>query len=176
MAFMVCGCTALLPTVRQTTPSPWRTFDDAKQAFDRIIPYQTTTEDLKRMGLDPFSTPNVRIINYLDIAMDIPAVKKEELAQGIQDCIRANSSCHAYEFEPKQIRNKRHGNFWLDFFNFKRNIRESGWRFKILVILVDNTVVYKLWGGNPLVDEEREEVNPLGPLQNSGDGFIKRLL
>jgi hypothetical protein len=32
--------------------------------------------------------------------------------------------------------------------------------------MVNDVVVYKLWGGNPLVDENRETKNPLGPLQS----------
>ena len=36
------------------------------------------------------------------------------------------------------------GNFWLDLLNFKRGTMETGWQFKALVVVVYETVVYKL--------------------------------
>lgn len=166
------GCSSLLPSAKQITRSQWETFDDAKMAFDKIIPYKTTAEELGRLGFDPFSTPNVRILTYLDIIqrfMFNPSIKKEELDEGIQACIDAKNNCRAYEIELRNIANKRYGNFWLDFFNFRRKIKESGWQFNALVVIVNDMVVYKLWGGKPIVDEGKETKNPLGPLQNSGD-------
>ena len=57
----------------------------------------------------------------------------------------------------------------LDLFNFRRKSTESGWRFEALIVIIDDIVVYKLWGGNPMIDQDKETKNPLGPLQNSGD-------
>lgn len=131
----------------------------------------------KRLGFDPFSIPNVKILTYLDIIQRFifnPSIKKEDLDEGIQRCIDAKTRCVAYEINPRITKSKRHGNFWLDFFNFKRNIKETGWRFEAIIVMVDDVVVYKLWGGNPLIDEGRETKNPLGPLQNAGDLFIER--
>ena len=42
-------------------------FEDAQAAFDRVIPHQTSVEDLRQMGFDPARTPNVRILTYLDL-------------------------------------------------------------------------------------------------------------
>jgi len=173
---LLIGCSRMLPTVKQTTTSPWKSFDEAKEAFDKITPYKTTFEELKQMGFDPFSTPNIKILNYLDIARDSLFIKKEDIDEGIQECIRAKTDCRAYEFEPQIIKKRRYGNFWLDFFNFKRKINESGWKFKAFIIVVNNTVVYKLWGGNPSVNEEKEIKNPLGPLQDAGEMLIKETL
>lgn len=173
---LMIGCGRLLPTVKQTTASPWHSFNEAKEAFDKITPHITTSEELKKMGFDPFSTPNIKILNYLDIARDSLFIGKEDVDEGIQQCIKANAACCAYEFEPQFINKKRSGNFWLDFFNFKRKINEKGWRFKAFIIVVNDTVVYKLWGGNPSVNQETEIKNPLGPLQDAGDILIKSTL
>ncbi|MBI4698465.1 MAG: hypothetical protein HY758_06020 [Nitrospirae bacterium] len=138
-------------------------------AFEKIIPYKTTTEELRQLGFDPFSTPNIRILTYLDIIQHFmfnPSIKKEDLDNGIQACINAKTDCRAYEIQLKNIARKRNGNVVMDLFNFKRQTEESGWEVNALVITVNNTVVYKLWGGKPLIDENHENNNPLGPLQS----------
>ncbi|GAB4387291.1 MAG: hypothetical protein Kow0025_00030 [Thermodesulfovibrionales bacterium] len=172
----IASCRGLLPTVKETTPSGWKDYAEAKEAFDKIVPYETTVGELKELGFDPFHTPNITILTYLDLSRSLGSRPIEEMDRGIRDCIRAEADCHAYEFEPKNIRKKRYGNFWLDFFNFRRKINETGWKFKALIIVVDGTVVYKLWGGNPLVNEDTDIRNPLGPLQDAGDMLIERSL
>jgi hypothetical protein len=174
--FMMLGCSALLPTVKRTTPSPWQSFHEAKASFDKIAPYKTTKEGLKQLGFDPFLTPNVKILTYLDIATAMTSDTKKSIDKGLEACIKAKNECHAYEFEPKIIKRKRYGNFWLDFFNFRKKIRETGWKFKAFIVVVNDTVVYKLWGGDPLIEEKTDIKNPLGPLQDSGDLLIERLL
>lgn len=170
------GCGSLLPSIKETTRSPWKTFDEAKNAFDKIIPYETTTAELQRLGFSPFSTPNVRIITYLEIIqrfMANPSIKKEDLDEGLQTCITARDNCKAYEIQPKFIFNERYGSVLMDIFNFSKKTHQSGWEFTALVVLVDSTVVYKLWGGKPEIDENKEIKNPLGPLQDVSDLLFK---
>ncbi len=69
--------------------------------------------------------------------------------------------------EPKNIRNKRYGNLFLDILNFRRKSRESGWRFRVLFVVVDDVVVEKLWSGEPMIEEVRDTKNPLGPFQDA---------
>lgn len=171
-ALMTSGCGSLLPSTKQTSKSPWNSFGDAKAAFDKIVPYETTAGEMKALGFDPFSAANIKILTYVDIInrfMPNSSIKKEELGQGIQECINAKTDCQAYEFAPQVITSKRYGNVLLDLFNFRRKVNESGWRFEAFIVLVDNIVVYKIWGGNPFIDQNKETKNPLGPLQNSGD-------
>lgn len=175
IALLLVGCRGLLPTVKQTTPSPWKSFDEAKAAFDRITPYLTSVEELKEIGFNPFSTSNITILTYLDIMKTLPPVPSEEIDEGILLCIRAKENCRAYEFEPKVVSNKRLGNFWLDIFNFRREISQTGWRFKAFIIVIDGTVVYKLWGGTPSINEKTDIRNPLGPLQDAGDTIFNRM-
>ena len=171
-AITMSGCGSLLPSSKHTSKSPWDSFEDAKTAFDKITPYETTTTEMQALGFDPFTTPNIRIHTYVDIMdrfMPNPSMKKEDLAEGIQFCIDAKEGCSAYEFDPQVIKSKRYGNVLLDLFNFRRKSTETGWRFEALVVIIDDIVVYKLWGGNPIIDQNKETKNPLGPLQNSGD-------
>ncbi|MDH4233082.1 MAG: hypothetical protein OEW04_13780 [Nitrospirota bacterium] len=171
-ALMSSGCGSMLPSAKQTTVSPWKSFEDAKSAFDKITPYTTNADEMRALGFDPFTSPNIRILTYLDIMnkfLPNPSIKMEDLDEGIQACIAAKANCRAYEFLPKIVRSKRYGNVLLDLFNFRRKTKESGWRFQALVVLIDNTVVYKLSGGEPIINQERDTKNPLGPLQNAGD-------
>ena len=171
-AVITTGCGSLLPSAKQTTISPWNSFEDAKSAFDKITPYTTNADEMRSLGFDPFTTPNIKILTYVDIMnrfLPNPSIKKEDLDEGIQSCINAKANCKAYEFFPQIIRSKRYGNVLLDLFNFRRKTIESGWRFQALIVLIDSTVVYKLWGGDPIIDQHRETKNPLGPLQNASD-------
>ena len=171
-AMTMSGCGSMLPSSKLIYKSPWDSFEDAKTAFDKITLYQTTTKEMQALGFDPFTTPNIRILTYVDIMnrfMPNPSIKKEDLAEGIQFCIDAKENCAAYAFDPQVIKSKRYGNVLLDLFNFHRKSTESGWRFETLIVIIDGTVVYKLWGGNPMIDQNKETKNPLGPLQNSGD-------
>ena len=65
----------------------------------------------------------------------------------------------------KSLKKKRAGNFWLDALNFKRLTETTGWRFTGLIVLKDDLVVYKLWGGQPSIQEAETSRNPLGPFQ-----------
>jgi hypothetical protein len=167
---VMAGCGSLLPSARQTVKSPWKTFDEAKTTYDKVVLNETTTDDLRKLGFDPFLTPNIKILTYLDIIqrfMFNPSIEKEDLDEGLQVCIGARSGCHAYEVQPRIISSQRLGNVWLDLFNFKRNVQQTGWRFDALVVIVNDVVVYKLWGGDPIVHQNRRTKNPLGPLQTS---------
>ena len=176
IALLTSGCGSLLPSVKETTKTYWwGSFDEAKIAFEQIIPYKTTTGELQKFGFDPYQTPNLKILTYLDIIqrfMFNPSIKKEDLDKGIQDCINAKTNCSAYEIQLKNITKKRYGNVLVDLFNFKRITKDSDGQFEALIGIVNNNVVYKLWGGKPIIDESREIKNPLGPLQNPSDLLI----
>lgn len=172
VASILSGCVALLPVGRQDTVAPWNSFDDAKASYDRIQPYTTKVVDLHQLGYDPSQTPNVTILNYSQVvktAVPQPSFSIEDQPQGIRDCIRAENRCVGYSLEQSQIRRKRVGNFFLDFLNFDRETLISGWRFSALIVVVDGTVVYKQWSGQPLVRQIDRSRNPLGPFQGAGD-------
>ena len=81
-AMAMSGCGSMLPSSKLTYKSPWDSFEEAKSAFDKITPYETNTKEMQALGFDPFTTPNIRILTYVDIMnrfMPNPSVKKEEL-------------------------------------------------------------------------------------------------
>jgi hypothetical protein len=175
LSLTISGCSgALLPSVKQTTKSPWQNFEDAKKSFDKIVPHQTTSEDLKLLGFDPFETPNVKLITYLELFQKfIPnqSVRLEDIDPGVRSCLQAREACQGYEASPKILNSKRYGNVMLDLFNFRRKTITLGWHFSALIVLKNGLVVYKLWGGEPNVSESEDKKNPLGPFQD-----ISRLL
>lgn len=165
-SLFIAGCAGLLPKTHETARSPWMSFDDVKTAYDKIVPEKTTTQELKVLGFDPDVTPNVKILNYLDVAKAVQPIPVQQLDQGLSACLSARGDCRAYEFELKNINKNRDGNFFLDFFNFKRHTTESGWRFRTVIVIIRDVVSYKVWGGDPKIEARTEGNNPLGPLQD----------
>lgn len=158
----------MLPEYRSTVESPWETFEQAKESFDKISPYNTTTGELANLGFAPFVTPNVKILSYLDIIdrfMPNASITKADIDKGILQCIEAKDTCQAYEIKLHKLRDERYGNVFLDLFRFKRKSHKYGWNFWALIVIRNEVVLYKIWGGQPKVDEYFYRKNPLGPLQ-----------
>ena len=165
-----CSSTAYLPSAKETIQSPWQDFDGVKAAFDKITPHETGRKELHKLGFDPYTTPNIKLLNYLDIMQRfIPNqnFKMEDLDEGLQECLADQGHCHAYEIDLHQIDQDRYGNVVLDLFNFRRKTKVTGWEFRAIIVMNDDTVIYKLWSGKPKIDENRDNKNPFGPLQGS---------
>jgi hypothetical protein len=48
-------------------------------------------------------------------------------------------------------------------------MRQTGWKFDAIIVLVNDVVVYKLSSGTPSVDVNELAVKPLGPAQGIGE-------
>jgi hypothetical protein len=176
LSVMLTACASLLPRARTSTVGPWQNYHEAQQAFNKIVPYQTTLEDLKTLRLDPASNPNITILNYSDVIrrfIPSPSVSAEELAPGVRECILAKAACNGYEIVQSSNTRKRYGNFWADFANFKRKVEVTGWSFNGVILVKDDVVIYTLAGGQPAVFQLEESKNPLGPLQGSGESAFR---
>jgi len=172
---MQVGCVSLLPRGKVITESPWQEYSAVKESFDQITVGETTVDDLKKLGFDVKASPNLKIMNYLDIAATVQAIPIKELDQGLQACLRARADCRAYVFEPRRIYTRRVGNFWLDILSFRRKSHETGWRFKALIVFVNHHVAYKLSSGEPQIDQFQDQINPLGPFQAPADLITRAL-
>jgi hypothetical protein len=176
---ILTGCTNLLPSTKVTVFSPWQNYDSAKSDYEKIIPGITTVEDLNKLGITPYQTPNIRILNITEIIsvfLPTPAMRIENLDLGIQKCIESKDNCVAYRIEPSILDSKRVGSFWLDMFSFKRDTISTGWEFRGLITIVDNVVTYKdPAGGRPSIRTEEVVKKPLGPLQEIGSTAIQSL-
>jgi hypothetical protein len=171
------ACSALLPRGENVAESPWQSFEEAQQTFDRIVPYRTTVADLRALKLDPMRNPNISLLNYSDVLrrfIPSPSTSPQDLDAGVRDCINAKSACSGYEIDQKSMKRRRYGNFWADFLNFKRKVDIVGWRFNGVILIKDALVVYKLTGGQPSIHEHEESRNPLGPFQGIGESRLFR--
>jgi hypothetical protein len=173
--FLLAGCSSLLPRSAIVTNSPWKSFQEARQTFEKIVPGETTLQELRDLQLDPETNPNIAILNYSDVLrrfVPSPSVSAADLDAGVRECIAAKSVCTGYEVQQRSLTRQRNGNFWADFTNFSRKVDISGWQFNGLLLLKDNIVVYKLTGGQPAILEHEETSNPLGPFQGIGESKL----
>ena len=165
------GCSGLLPKEKTITVGAWDTFEEAQHTFDKIIPYQTSLDELKELNINPETNANISILNYSDVTGRFIAglsIDGYVLDSGVRECILAKTNCKGYEINERVIRRKRYGSFWADFLNFKRKTDTVGWRFNGIVLINEGLVIYKLSSGQPAIHEKTEKKNPLGPLQGGG--------
>ena len=172
LAALLAGCAQLLPRSQTEVHSPWHSFEEAKTAIESIEPQRTRAADLRALGIDPFTSPNVQLLSYSDIALRFPVnVGNEKLDRGLRDCLQSGKSCTGYYVNVKEVKRDHVGGFWEDALGFKRTVQTTGWTFNALVLLVEDRVVYTLYGGQPSLNELEVSRQPLGPVQNLGDAI-----
>ena len=166
------GCAHLLPTSLVEVRSPWSSFEQARDAIEGIAPDHTSAADLRRLGIDPYVSPNVQLLTYSDIALRFPVgTNLAVLDDGLRRCLAAGKACTGYFVNVREVKRDRVGGFWQDTFGFKRVVEVSGWSFNALVLLVGDRVVYTLYGGQPRLQEQEVTRQPLGPAQNFGESL-----
>ncbi|HET9652610.1 MAG TPA: hypothetical protein VFP36_10480 [Usitatibacter sp.] len=176
---LAAGCARLLPKAQSEVHSPWGNFEEARTAFERIEPDRTTASDLRVQGIDPYTSENVKILSYSDILLKFPIANgwsRDTLDAGLRRCLEAGKECIGYSIDVHDVKRDHVGGFWSDTLGFKRIVDVSGWTFNGLILLVDNRVVYTLYGGQPKVREKEVSRQPLGPVQNLGEavgGFVR---
>src|SRR5881394_1508055 len=170
-AGLLAGCGSLLPKSKEVTASPWQTYQDAQETFDKIVPGHTTIADLRVMSLDPGANANIAILNYADVMRKFmlnQSFSINDLDTGVRECVLAKIGCRGFEINQSLVNKQRLGNVVLDVLGFQRETHTDGWRFNGLILLKDNVVVYKLTGGQPVIQQKEENQNPLGPVQAIG--------
>lgn len=178
LAMLLAACGFLLPESEERTESPWKDYQAAKAAYDRVVPYLTTEDELKELGFDPFTSSNITILSYLEVMakfMPNDAVRLNDLDDGVRACVEARARCRAYEAAPSDLHSERVGTAVLDVLNFKRQTVKTGWSFTATILIKDGLVMYKLWRGTPKIRAHERKVNPLGPLQDPADLVIQRV-
>lgn len=175
---LLAGCSTWLPKGSSTIRSRWQSYEEARDAIEALQPYKTTRQDLRDAGIDPFKTPGITVLTYSDLVQRFAvgsAVRPEDLDRGLLECLRSGKACSAYSIQQKELKKDRTGNFVLDSLAFYRVTDSVGWSFNALIIIVNDTVVYTLYGGQPRIVEQEVTRNPLGPLQSWGDAAGRML-
>ncbi|MBI2748938.1 MAG: hypothetical protein HYX43_06235 [Burkholderiales bacterium] len=174
LATLLGGCSSLLPKARTESPT-FQSFDEARQAIEALKPQKSNLETLSDLGLTPTKQPNTVILTHADIVRRVVTgglLSREDLDPGILICLNARDACRGWELNVARIAKVRTGNFFADFVNFKRRTETTGWRFNALILLVNDVVVYRGWGGQPVINEVEVNTNPLGPLQDMGPSTV----
>lgn len=174
VALLISGCSHMLPRARSES-SPFNSFDEARNAIDGLVPMKSDVATLSKLGIDPVKQPNTTILTHDDIVRRfVPSglLKREDLDPGVLACVEARDACRGWEIAGARILKARTGNFIADFTNFSRRSETTGWRFNAMILLVNDVVVYRAWGGQPSVNEIEVSTNPLGPLQEIGPAVI----
>jgi hypothetical protein len=168
------GCASLLPKSK-TESSEFKSFEEARLAIEGLTPMKSTLGNLNSMGIDPVKHPNTTVLTHADVVRRfVPGsvLGKNDLDPGVVSCLEARDACRGMDVVATRIEKNRTGNFLADFFNFSRRTDTTGWRFNAVILLVNNVVVYRTWGGQPSVNETEVRTNPLGPLQDSGPSTV----
>jgi hypothetical protein len=166
------SCQSLLPDARDDTLVVWKSFDEAREAIERIEPFKTSRAELAAQGIDPIHNPSVTLLAYPDIVQRFSAgaaAQPEQLDPGVLRCLTSGKTCTGYTLTVRRIKRERTGNFWLDSFNFRREVTSTGWTFNATILFVDDLAVFAVYGGQPAMNERQVTRNPLGPLQAWGD-------
>ncbi|MFZ2619379.1 MAG: hypothetical protein WAX89_00700 [Alphaproteobacteria bacterium] len=165
---------AVLPSGQSQSISPWKTFGEAKNAYDSITPHHTMRADLHKLGYDPGTVPNLSIFNYVDIMNKFGSVMdKNDLPDGMQSCLKARDNCTGYVARVQNLNHQRIGSVPKDLLGFGQKTMTTGWAFESTIVMVGDTVVYKLWSGTPDIETYEKKSTPLGPLQQLGGAIPK---
>lgn len=164
-----CASWGVLPSTVETTQTPFQSYRSAEDAFNQVKPFVTTARELKVRGFDPYVTPNIKVLNYLDLVprfLPQQSMKSDDLDPAVQACLSVREHCAGWLAEPSISSKDRTGNVALDVLGFERETTSTGWKASMLLLVQDGVVVYKLWSGTPSILEVKTEKKPLGPLQD----------
>jgi hypothetical protein len=174
-ALALSACAQLLPEQAIDTHPAFDTFAAATLAVERIQPFRTRVDELGALGFDIQGLHNATLIAYPDLVARLApnsSVPFQELDAGIRACILAREACRAYQFHFWSERRERRGGFLADFFNFERTTAVAGWHLEALIVVRDDTVLFRSFGGEPDNSRIEHQRNPLGPLQSAGDQLM----
>ena len=159
----------MLPSA-QLDSSTFADFDEACMAVEILVPMKSSWQHIAGGKLYPASHPNAVLLSQSDVVRRffVPntMLTRQEIDPGVLTCVAALGACRGIELTFSKISKARTGNFLKDVTNFSRRTETTGWRFNAIILLVDDIVVYRAWGGQPWVNELEVTHNPLGPLQD----------
>jgi hypothetical protein len=168
------ACSSMLPK-SHTESTSFASYEEARGAIEKLEPMKSDKTTLEKNGFNPEMHPNTKILTHSDVVrLFVPTslLKREDLDPGVLACLESRNACHGLEITGAKIARVRTGNFLADFSNFHRRTETTGWRFNGLILFVKDLVVYRSWGGQPMVSEIEISRNPMGPLQDVGPSLL----
>jgi hypothetical protein len=122
----LAGCGGgLLPESQGHSATPFETYDQVVESFDRIVPGMTQAQDLPNLGFDA-TTGKVDLLSDVKIeARFRPAGGRwEQVAPAVRACINAQVYCTGYVFHPSRAA-------------------------EVTLLVMNGRVVHKVFSGNP---------------------------
>lgn len=175
LTLLVGGCGGLLlPSQSEAGSTSFDSYRSVHNAFERIALRQTSMQEMSDLGFDTQTTPNVAVLSYLEIVerfMPNSSMAFDHLDPAVQECIMARTGCEGYVFKVEHHEFQRTGSLFLDILGFVHTVRETGWTANVLVLVQNGHVTHKLLSGEPNVQVVRDDVQPLGPMQNLAGVF-----
>jgi hypothetical protein len=160
----IIGCGNMLPKT-QTQSTYFSSFEEAKNAVNSLVPMKSNLQSMIDVGIDPYTHPNINILSYSTILNKLAINSNQTLLkvdEGILLCIQSEKTCKGFEITELNIKTTRSGNFFSDILNFRRNTRTTGWSFNAIILLINDTVIYRSWGGQSHINELNVKINPMG--------------
>ena len=171
MPLLLGACASWLPSSRTEVASRWNSYDDAMHSLAAFKPFESSRADVHRQGLDPHLNPGVTVLHFADVLQRFSTaalIRNGDMDRGVSACFQAGQRCNAYAISVKKLHRQRVGNFWADSLDFRRETITTGWSVDVLLVFVDDLLVYELMGGQPSIREVELQRKPLGPLQGWG--------
>jgi hypothetical protein len=174
LVLLTSGCSTMLPQAH-TDSSSFENYEEARTFVAALVPMKSNRKTLERGAVNPSLEPNTKFLTHAEVVrLLVPTtlLRREDLDPGILVCMESRDACYGMELVASKIAKVRTGSFLADFSNFRRRTETSGWRFSALILFVNDVVVYRSWGGQPLVNEVEVNSNPLGPFQDVGPSLL----
>ncbi len=166
MVSLTLGCQYLLPS-GEASGSQFKSFEAARDAFESVVPGETTVEELTELGIDPRQR-GVQIRPYVDVArffLPHAGASLDLHDPAVGACVRAGRRCDVWFVSADRSKGKRVSNIILDVLEFHRKSDIRGFLFQGLVLVVDEVATYRIYGGRPHLRYVDQRVQPLGFLQ-----------
>jgi len=166
------GCSSTPRTSEKLTASNYSSFESARDAFLQIVPGETTSDELRALGIDP-AKEGTTIVGSMGLSarlvpFNAALVNTEQpldlLSENLPQCAGMGQRCEIWITRYARLRAKRR-NPWLELLRFRRMRDKTGWRFDGAVVLMDGIAVESVWGGIPRIHELNDRIRPLGPFQ-----------
>lgn len=172
---LLAGCSGVLPRESATDTAKFQTYEDLMTAYAKIDVGKTRLADLTGLGFDPKTTPNIEILSYIDIInrfMPTEAMTVQRLPKAVRSCIEAQDHCSAYVMHLQNSRVRHRGSVVPDLLEIERDTSRVGWSAEVLLLLRDDLVAYKVISARPYLEDQRDQTQPLGPLQDLGKMLV----
>lgn len=175
VSIVLAGCGGVLPHESSKDTAKFQTYDELMSAYAGVVPGKTRLTELPALGLDMHTIPNIEVLSYTDIVnhfLPSESMKLEQAPPAARRCMEAQERCSAYIIHLQNSQTSRNGGVVPDLLGIERDTVKSGWSAKIVLVLLDNVVVYKEISGLPNIEEHNDTSQPLGPLQDLGQDIV----